>query len=92
MTALHWVRNDKSPAWILRPVAPCAGGFIDLRTRYTWTHAQPIAEGHPDADVDAQLAEAYRAREMARRGPVIEEIAHAPRKRNGILAFFTGGK
>lgn len=91
MTALHWVRNDKSPAWILRPVAPCAGGFLDLRTRYAWTYAQPIAEGPPDAAVDAQLAEAYRAREVLRR-PVLEEIAHAPRKRNGILAFFTGWK
>lgn len=89
MTALHWVRNDKSPACIPRPVAKVEGGYLDLLTRTTWTHAQPIAEGHPDAEIDAQLAQAYAPRH---RGPVIEEIAHAPRKRNGILAFFTGGK
>lgn len=89
MTALHWVCNDKSPAWILRPVAPCAGGYLDLLTRSTWTYAQPIAEGHPDAEIDAQLAQAYAPRY---RGPVLEEIAHEPRKRNGILAFFAGGK
>ena len=87
MTALHWVRNDKSPAWILRPVAPCAGGYLDLLTRSTWTHAQPIAEGHPDAAVDAQFAEAYRSRDVARRGPVLEDVV----QRRGIMAFFRRG-
>jgi len=84
--SLHWVRNDKSPSYILRPVAKAEGGYLDLLTRTTWTHAQPIAEGHPDAGIDAQLAEAYRAREVARRWPVLEEIVE--RRRAGVRELF----
>lgn len=86
MTSLHWVRNDKSPAWILRPVAPFAGGYPDLLTRSTWAHAQPIAEGHPDKASDDALALAYRARWEAAEATKASETPPAkPNRRTGFL-------
>lgn len=89
MTALHWVSNDKSPAWILRSVAPCAGGYLDRLTRSTWTHAQPIAEGHPDKASDDALALAYRARWEAAHAIYAEPTEPAkPNRLAGFMALF----
>ncbi|MBK9580312.1 MAG: hypothetical protein IPO40_24870 [Fibrobacteres bacterium] len=85
MTALYWVRSDKSKTWIPRECGVCEYGFRDLLTGTIWSLGRPVADGHPDERIDAMFRAAYR-----QPAPVLEEIV--PRRRRGIMALFRGDR
>ena len=84
MTALYWVRSDKSKMWIPRECVLTEHGYRDLLTNTLWKHGHPATKGHPDERIDAMFRAAYR-----QPAPVIEEIV--PRRRRGIMALFRRG-
>lgn len=83
MTALYWVRSDKSKTWIPRECVLTEHGYRDLLTNTLWSLGVPVKDGHPDERIDAMFRAAYR-----QPAPVIEEMV--PRRRRGIMAFFRG--
>ena len=79
MTALYWVRSDKSKAWIPRECGVCEYGFRDLLTGTIWSHGQPVKDGHPDERIDAMFRAAYRQPAPVPAGPPAGRSAGDPR-------------
>lgn len=81
MTALYWVRSDKSVAWIPRECVFTEHGYRDLLTNTLWKYGQAVSDRHPDERIDAMFRAAYR-----QPAPVLEEIAE--RRRSAVRGLF----
>lgn len=86
---LRWVRSALSPAWYLRSVRLCARGWIDTRTGTVWPESVPVANAHPDAEIETALALAYRTRLEAANAPQAPiTTPERPDRRRGFLGLF----